>query len=112
MLRCRCLEQADRGDNAAGTESSELIYGDVRASWWIYKKSHGWDPVDLICAQCRTHVVTVYFTALYCLNQELKFLYTKKQIPTEQLYSASLESASQWQGTWYVCRNICKYETL
>ena len=45
--------------------------------------------------------VSVYCTAnLYCLNQELKFLYENKQIPNEQLYRAHLESASHWQGMW------------
>jgi hypothetical protein len=37
---------------------------------------------------------------LYRLNQEVKFLYKKKQIPNEQLYRAHVESASQWQGMW------------
>ena len=32
---------------------------------------------------------------LYCLNEELKFLYNNKQIPNEQLYRAHLECASQ-----------------
>ena len=30
---------------------------------------------------------------LHCLNQELKFLYKKKQIPNERLYRAHLECA-------------------
>ena len=43
-----------------------------------------------------TTCVRVYCTAnLYCLNQELKFLYNKKQIPNEQLYRADLECSSQ-----------------
>ena len=38
--------------------------------------------------------------SLYRLNQELKFLYEKKQIPNAQLYRAHIECASQWQGMW------------
>jgi hypothetical protein len=46
----------------------------------------------------------VYCTDHLCrLNKELKFLYKKKQIPSEQLYRAHLECASQ-------C--IYKYEIL
>jgi len=37
---------------------------------------------------------------LYHLNQEVKFLYKKKQISDELLYSAHLESVLQWQGMW------------
>jgi len=48
-----------------------------------------------------THLVSVYCTAiLYCLNQELSFLYKKKHIPNERLYRAHLGSVSQWQGVW------------
>ena len=37
---------------------------------------------------------------LYCLNQELKLLYKKKQIPNERIYRAHVECASKWQGMW------------
>ncbi len=48
-----------------------------------------------------TTCVRVYCTANLCrLNQQLKFLYKKKQIPNEQLYRAYLECASQWEGMW------------
>ena len=32
----------------------------------------------------------------YCLSQELKHLYRKKQVLNEQLYKVHLECASQW----------------
>ena len=44
--------------------------------------------------------------SLYPLNQELKFLYKKKQITNERLYRAHLECASQWQGMW-LCVETC-----
>ena len=37
---------------------------------------------------------------LCCLNQEVKFLYKKKQMPNELLYRTQLKSASQWQVMW------------
>ena len=37
---------------------------------------------------------------LYRLNQELKLLYKKKQIPNERIYGAHVECASKWQDMW------------
>ena len=61
-----------------------------------------YDPVGpLLCEAYDAFCVRVYCTvSLYRLNQELKFLYKKEQIPNEQLYRAHLECASQWQGMW------------
>ena len=57
-------------------------------------KSH---PGETLNAAC----VRVYCSGkLYHLNQEVKFLYKKKQICNELLYRTQLESASQWQGMW------------
>jgi hypothetical protein len=55
------------------------------------KKINGANP------QCRK---TVKAAIHYSLNQELKFLYVKKQKLNEQLYKIHLEYASSWQ-------NIC-----
>ena len=45
--------------------------------------------------------VRVYCSGkLYHLNEEVKFLYKKKQIPNELLYRTQLKSASQWQVMW------------
>jgi len=45
--------------------------------------------------------VRVYCSGkLYHFNQEVKFLYKKKQIPYELLFRTQLKCASQWQGMW------------
>jgi len=36
----------------------------------------------------------------YRLNQEIKFLYCKKQKLNEQLYRIYLECANNWNGVW------------
>jgi hypothetical protein len=49
--------------------------------------------------QCRK---TIKSASQYCLNQELKFLYIKKQNLNEQLYQTHLKCASYWKNNWYV----------
>ena len=54
-------------------------------------------PGEAYDASC----VRVHSTGnLYSLNQDLKFLYKKKQIPNAQLYRANLACASQWHSMW------------
>ena len=38
----------------------------------------------------------------YSLNQELKFLYIKKQKLNEKLYRIHLECATYWQNNWHI----------
>ena len=61
-------------------------------------------PSEVYSASC----VRVHCTGnLYCLNQELKFLYKKKQIHSERIHTAHVEFASQWQSMW-----LCVKSTL
>ena len=54
-------------------------------------------PCEVYSASC----VRVHCTGnLYRLNQELRFLYKKKQTPNERIYGAHIECVSQWQGMW------------
>jgi len=54
-------------------------------------------PGEAYNASC----VRVHSTGnLFHLNQELRYLYKKKQIPKERIYRAHIECASQWQGMW------------
>jgi outer membrane protein assembly factor BamB len=51
------------------------------------------------CEVYSASCVRVHWTGyLYCLNQEIKLLYKKKQIPNERIYRAHVEFVSQWQG--------------
>ena len=57
----------------------------------------GFSSCEAYSASCGRVHCTGY---LYCLNQELKLLYKKKQKPNEQIYRAHVGCASQWQGMW------------
>ena len=59
----------------------------------IIYDQQGSRPSEVYSASC----VRVHCTGyLYCLNQELKFLYKKKQVPNERIYGARVDFASQW----------------
>ena len=45
---------------------------------------------------------TIKAATQYWINQELKFLYVKKQRLNEQLYKIHLECTSFWQNNWYI----------
>jgi hypothetical protein len=45
---------------------------------------------------------TIKAATQYRLNQELKFLYVKKQKLNERLYRIHLECASSWQDSWRI----------
>jgi hypothetical protein len=45
---------------------------------------------------------TILAATQYRLNQELKFLYVKKQKLNEQLYRIHLKSTSSWQNSWHI----------
>jgi hypothetical protein len=57
--------------------------------------------------QCRK---TIKAATLYRLNQELKFLYVKKQNLNEQLYKLHLECASSWQKSWHLIQSSIDYK--
>jgi hypothetical protein len=45
---------------------------------------------------------TIKAATQYCLNQELEFLYIKKQELNERLYRIHLECVSSWQNNWHM----------
>jgi len=49
-------------------------------------------------SQCQK---TIKAATQYCLNQELRFLYVKKQKLNERVYRIRLECASSWQKSWH-----------
>jgi hypothetical protein len=44
--------------------------------------------------------MTTIAATKYRFNQEIKFLYRKKQKQNEQLYRTYLERANNWNGVW------------
>jgi hypothetical protein len=42
----------------------------------------------------------------YRINEEIKFLYRKKQLLNQQLYSIHLKCAQQHNGMWQYVQNI------
>ena len=53
-------------------------------------------------SQCRK---TTKASTHYRLNQELKFLYVKKQKLNERLYRIYLECATSWQNSWHIIQS-------
>jgi len=56
-------------------------------------------------------VKTVNNAVHFRINQELKFLYRKKQNLNQQLYRAHLEGADHHSGTWQHVKNIIDEQT-
>jgi hypothetical protein len=54
---------------------------------------------------------TVTNTIHFRINQELKFLYRKKQHLNQQLYRAHLEGSYQYNGMWQHIQNIIDEQT-
>ena len=48
---------------------------------------------------------TIKAATHYHLNQELKFLYVKKQKLNKQLYRMHLECASSWKNNWHLIQS-------
>ena len=93
------------------THSQLLIFSGlcIQSSVTVY------DPIGSCTDEAYdTTCIRVYCTGnLYHLNQELKFLYRKIQIPSKQLYRASPLSMYLTMQTYVaVCRNIYEYEIL
>ena len=53
---------------------------------------------------------TLRTAKLYRINQEIKFLYTKKTKLNEQLHKLHLKCAEEWQETWPIITQSIDYK--